>query len=66
MYGGDVYREFWWENLRKISHSEDPGIDGTIILRWIFRKWDWGGMNRVDPAQDMERWQALVNVVMNL
>jgi hypothetical protein len=19
---------------------EDPGIDGSIILRWIFRKWD--------------------------
>jgi hypothetical protein len=26
----------------------DPGVDGKIILRWIFRKWDSGyGM---DPA----------------
>ena len=28
------------------DHSEDPGIDGKIILRWIFRKWDvrtWTG-----------------------
>jgi len=24
------------------SHSEDPGVDGRIILRWIFRKWDVG------------------------
>jgi len=25
-------------NFRKIDHSKDPGIDGRIILRWIFRK----------------------------
>jgi len=28
------------------SHLEDPGIDGRIILRWIFRTWDvraWTG-----------------------
>jgi hypothetical protein len=24
------------------NHLEDPRIDGSIILRWIFRKWDWG------------------------
>jgi hypothetical protein len=21
------------------KHLEDPGVDGRIILRWIFRKW---------------------------
>ena len=21
---------------------EDPGVDGRIILRWIFNKWDVG------------------------
>jgi hypothetical protein len=24
------------------DHLENPGIDGRIILRWIFRKWDVG------------------------
>ena len=24
---------------RERHHLEDPGVDGRIILRWIFRKW---------------------------
>jgi len=24
------------------DHLGDPGVDGRIILRWIFRKWDVG------------------------
>ena len=24
------------------NYLEDPGMDGRIILRWIFRKWDVG------------------------
>jgi hypothetical protein len=29
-------------NLRERDHLEDQGVDGRIILRWIFRKWDVG------------------------
>ena len=32
-----MYTGFWWGNLREIDHF--PGIDGRIILTWIFRKW---------------------------
>jgi hypothetical protein len=43
---------------------EDPGVDGRIILRWIFRK-GVGGMDWIDVPQDTDRWRALVNAVMN-
>jgi hypothetical protein len=31
---------FWWRNLGDREHLEEPDVDGIIILRWIFRKWD--------------------------
>jgi hypothetical protein len=34
------------ENLREIDQWGDPGVDGNIVLRWIFRKRDvdlWTG-----------------------
>ena len=37
-----MHTGFWWENLRERDHLEDPGIDGMIILRWIFWKCDGG------------------------
>jgi hypothetical protein len=41
-----VYR-VWWGNLRVGDHLGDPDVDGRIILRWIFRKWDgWGVWTR--------------------
>jgi hypothetical protein len=46
----------------------DPGVDGRIILRWVFRKWDvgCGGMDRIELAKDMDKWLAFVNAIMSL
>jgi len=35
-----VYTGFQCVNLRERDHSVDPGVDGRIILRWIFWKLD--------------------------
>ena len=32
----------WWGNPRERDHLGDSGVDGRIILRWIFRKEDVG------------------------
>ena len=34
--------------------------------RWIFRKWDVGGMDWIELAQDWDRWRTLVTAVMRL
>ena len=38
----EVYTGFWCGKLRERDHLEDPGVNGKIILRWIFKKWDVG------------------------
>jgi len=37
-----MYTGFCFGNLKEGNQLEDPGVDGRIILRWIFRKWDVG------------------------
>ena len=44
---------------------EDLEVVGRIILKWIFKKQD-GGMEWIHLAQDLDKWWALVNAVMNL
>jgi len=50
---------FWWGKLRERDHLKVTGVNGRIILRWIFRKWD-GDMDWIDLAQDRDRWSALI------
>ena len=44
MYGGEERRiqGFGGGNPKERDHLGNSGLDGRIILRWIFRKWDVG------------------------
>jgi len=39
-YGEEEVYRVLVGNLKERNHLGDPGIDGRIILRWIFRKWN--------------------------
>ena len=45
----EVHAGFWWGNLMKRDHLEDPRVDGKIILMDLREAGCWG-MNWIDLA----------------
>ena len=58
-----MHAGFWWRNLRERDHLEDPNVDGKVILKCIFRKWD-AGVEWIDLAQNRDGLRALLKAVM--
>jgi hypothetical protein len=52
--------------MRERDHFEDPGVDGRIILRFVFKKWYMVAWTGFIWLRIRDRWRALVNGVMNL
>jgi hypothetical protein len=38
-------------HLMERDLMEDLGVDGKVILKWNFKMWDAGGMDRIDMAE---------------
>jgi len=56
---GEAYTGFWWRNLRERHNLGDTGVDGRIILRWYFSKWDvvvWTGSSRLRIGRSGEHF----------
>jgi len=38
----DVCTRLWWGDLKERHHFEDLGIDGRLIIKLMFKKYDGG------------------------
>jgi hypothetical protein len=44
--------------MKESYHLENAGVDGRIIIKRIFKKWN-GDMDWIGMAQDSGRWVVL-------
>ena len=52
-------------NLRERERLGDPDVDGRVIFKVDVQEVGCGCMDWMELTQDIERWWALVNAVMN-
>jgi hypothetical protein len=48
---GEACTGFMWRNLRERDQWGETGVDGRMILRWIFKKYDvglWTGLSLLE------------------
>jgi hypothetical protein len=47
---------YWFESQKESDHWEDQGVGGWTILKWIFDRMGWYGLDRSDsgygPVED--------------
>jgi hypothetical protein len=59
---GEVYTGFWWGNLRKRDHLQNPRCRWEDI-NMDLQEAGCGGRDWIELAEDRYKWRALVNAV---
>jgi hypothetical protein len=53
-------------HLKERDHLRDLGVNGRIVLKWIFKKWDEGTMDYTAMSQDRGMWRSFVGAIMKI
>jgi hypothetical protein len=61
----EAYSGFWWGKLRERALGK-PRHRWEDNIKMGLHKVGFGSMDSIELPQDRDRWQALVNMVMNL
>jgi hypothetical protein len=61
-----VYKGFRWGNLWERDHLEGPRNSSEDTIKMDLQEVGCRDTDWIELVQDMDRWQALDNAVMNL
>jgi hypothetical protein len=55
MEESEAYTRFCWEDLREGDHLGDTVLEGRIMVKLIFRKWNMWCMDWIELSHDRDR-----------
>jgi hypothetical protein len=63
---GELRTEFWWGNWEEGDHFEGLCIERRLILKHILIETGLEIANSIQDTQDIDKFLAVLNVVMNI
>ena len=61
----ELHTGLWWENLEEGDHLEDLDLRWEDNIERNLKQIGWECMEWINLAQDGNKWQAVVSMVMN-